>query len=56
MKTYKGLNLGTGSAKKEVLQPSSLQIMGGQRSGGRFGFQMRRPSNQNKSGGSGGKP
>ena len=52
----KRLNLGTGSAKKEVLQPSSLQIVGNQRSSGRFGFQARRPNNQNKPGGSSGKP
>ena len=38
MKTNKGLNLGTGSAQKEVLQPSPLQIMGGRHSGGRFRF------------------
>ena len=55
-KTDRGLNLGTGGKQKEVLQPSPLQIVGSQRSGGRFGFQMRRPNNQNKFGGSGGKP
>ena len=39
-----------------MLQPSLLQVVGNQRSGGRFGFQARRPNNQNKSSGSGGKP
>ena len=56
MKTDKGLSLGIGSGQKEVLQPSSLQIMGGQHSGGRFGFQTRKPNNQNKSSESSGKP
>ena len=37
MKTDKGLSFGTGSAQKEVFQPSPLQIVGSQRSGGRFG-------------------
>ena len=37
-KTDKGLSLGTGGGQKEVLQPSPLQIVGNQRSGGRFGF------------------
>ena len=55
-KTDKSLNFGTGSAQKEVLQPSPLQMMGNQRSGGRFGFQARRPNNQNKPGGPSGKP
>ena len=55
-KTDKGLSLGTGGGQKEVLQPSPLQIVGNQRNGGRFGFQTRRPNNQNKFGGSGGKP
>ena len=55
-KTDKSLNLGTGSAQKEVLQPSPLQMVGSQHSGGRFGFQARRPNNQNKPGGSDGKP
>ena len=31
-------------------------MVGKQRSGGRFGFQTRRPNNQNKPGRSGGKP
>ena len=55
-KTDKSLNLSTSNAQKEVLQPSPLQMVGNQRSGGWFGFQARRPNNQNKSGGSGGKP
>ena len=55
-KTNKSLNLSTGSAQKEVLQPSPLQMVGNQGSGGRFGFQVRRPNNQNKPGGSSGKP
>ena len=37
-KTNKGLNLGSGGVQKEVLQPSPLQMVEGQRSGGRFGF------------------
>ena len=36
-KTDKGLSLNTGNAQKEVLQPSPLQMVGGQCSGGRFG-------------------
>ena len=56
MKTNKGLSLGTSGGQKEVLQQSPLQIVGNQRSGGRFGFQARRPNNQNKPGGSSGKP
>ena len=56
MKTDKGLSLGTGVGQKEVLQPSPLQIVGNQRSGRRFGFQARRPNNQNNPGGSSGKP
>ena len=55
-KMEKGLSLGASGAQKEVLQPSPLQIVGNQRSGGRFGFQPRRPNNQNKPGGSEGKP
>ena len=55
-KMNKGLSLGTGGGQKEVLQPSPLQMVGNQLSGGRFGFQARRPSNQNKPGGSSGKP
>ena len=55
-KTNKGLSLGTGGGQKEVLQPSPLQMVRNQCSGGRFGFQAKRPNNQNKSGGSGGKP
>ena len=37
-KTDKGLSLGIGSGQKEALQPSPLQMVGNQRSGGRFGF------------------
>ena len=55
-KTDKGLSLGIGGGQKEVLQPSPLQIVGNQHSGGRFRFQTRRPNNQNKFGGFGGKP
>ena len=55
-KTDKGLSLGTSGRQKEVLQPSPLQIVGNQHSGGRFGFQTRRPNNQSKPSGSGGKP
>ena len=55
-KMDKGLSLGTGGGQKEVLEPSPLQIVGSQRSGGRFEFQTRKPNNQKKSGGSGGKP
>ena len=40
--------MGTGGGQKEVLQPSPLQIVGNQRGGGKFGFQARRPNNQNK--------
>ena len=54
-KTEKGLNLGTGSAQKEVLQPSLLQIVRSQRKGGWLGFQTRRPNNQSKPSGSSGK-
>ena len=56
VKTDKSLNLSTGSAQKEVLQLSPLQMVGDQCSGGRFGFQSRRPNNQNKPGGPSGKP
>ena len=56
MKTDKGSSLGTGGGQKEVLQPSPLQTMGKQCSGGRFGFQERRPNNQNKPSESSGKP
>ena len=51
----KVLRSGTSDGQKEVSQPSPLQIVGNQRSGGRFGFQARRPNNRNKPGGSGGK-
>ena len=49
------MNLNTSSAHKKVLQPSPLQMVGNQQSGGSFGFQARRPNNLNKPSGSGGK-
>ena len=55
-KTDKSLSLGTSSEQKEVLQPCPLQIVGSQRGGGRFGFQTRRPNNQDRFGGVSGKP
>ena len=55
-KTDKGLSLGTGGGQKEVSQLSPLQIVGNQRNGGRFRFQARWPNNENKLGGSDGKP
>ena len=55
-KTDKSLSLGTGDGSKEVLQLSPLQIVGNQRSGRRFGFQTRKPNNQDKTGGSSGTP
>ena len=54
-KTDKSLNLGTGNAQRKVLQPSPLQMVGSQRSGGQFWFQARRPNNQNKPSRPGGK-
>ena len=55
-RTDKSLSFGTSSGQKEVLQPGPLQIMGSQRGGERFGFQTRRPNNQDKSGAPSGKP
>ena len=56
MKTEKSVTLGVGEGSKETTQPSSLQVYENQRSGKRSGFQSRKPNNQDKSGGSGGKP
>ena len=39
-----------------MLQLNPLQIVGSQRGGGRFGFQTRRPNNQDRFGGLSGKP
>ena len=50
------MSLGAGDGSKEVLQPSPLQIMGNQRSGKRYRFQTRKPNNQDRRGGSSGKP
>ena len=55
-KIDKSSSLGTDGGQKDVLQPSPLQIVGNQHSGGRFRFQARRPNNPNKPGGSSGKP
>ena len=49
------MSLGAGDGLKEVLRPSPLQGMGSQRSGKRFGFQIRKPNSQGMSSGCGGK-
>ena len=56
MKTEKNVNVTTSERLKEVLQLSLLQVVGNQQSGRRFRFQTRKPNNQDRSGGSGGKP
>ena len=56
MKTEKNVSMGTGERLKEAIQPSPLQVYGNQQSGRRLGFQSRKPNNQDKTGGSGGKP
>ena len=50
------VSLGTSDGLKEVLRPCPLQVVGSQRSGKRFGFQIRGPSRHNKFSGRGGKP
>ena len=55
METKKNVSLGTGDGLKEVLRPSPLQGMGSQRSGKRFGLQIRKPNSQGISSGCGGK-
>ena len=50
------MSLGIGDGLKEMLQPGSLQVVGNQRSGRRFGFQTRKPNSQDKSSGSSRKP
>ena len=55
MKTEKNVNVSASKGLKEVKQPSPLQVYN-PRSGGRLGFQSRKSNNQDKTGGSGGKP
>ena len=50
------MSLGTNEELKEVLRPRPLQVMGSQRSGKRFGFQIRGPNSHDKFSGRGGKP
>ena len=54
--TKKNVSLGTDEELKEVSQPSPLQVMGSQRSGKRFGLQIRGPNSHDKFSGRGGKP
>ena len=51
----KNVNLGTSNGLKEVLQLGSLQVVGNQRGGRRFGFQSRKPKKQVRSDGTGGR-
>ena len=53
--TKKNVSIGTGDEWKEVLRPILLQVVGRQRGGRRFGFQIRRPNSQGMSSGRGGK-
>ena len=55
LKTKKNVSIGTSDELKEVLRPSPLQVMGRQRGGRRFEFQIRRPNSQGMSSGRGGK-
>ena len=55
IETKKNVSLGTDEEFKEVLRPSPLQVMGSQRSGKRFGFQIRGPNSHDKFSGRGGK-
>ena len=56
MKTDKSMSLSMSNGQKEVLQPSPLQAVANQRSGRKFGFQPRKPNNQDRMGGPNGKP
>ena len=56
METKKNVSLGTDEELKEVLRPSPLQVMGRQRNGKSFGFQIRGPNSHDKFSGRGGKP
>ena len=51
----KNVSLGTSSGSKEVLRLSPLQVMGSQRSGKKFGFQIRKPNSEGMSSGYSGK-
>ena len=55
MKTEKNVNVSASEGLKEVIQPSPLQVYN-PRSGRRFGFQIKKPNSQGKSGGSSEKP
>ena len=55
MKTEKKVNLSANEGLKETTQPNKSQVYRNQRGGRRLGFQWRKPINQDKSSGSGGK-
>ena len=55
MKTENKANLSVGEGLKETTQSNQSQVYGNQRGGGRLGFQLRKPNNQDKSSGFGGK-
>ena len=55
MKTEKNINLSASEGLKEKTQPNQPQVYRNQRDGRRLGFQSRKPNNQDKLGGSGGK-
>ena len=54
--TKKIVSFGTKKELKEVLRPSLLQVMGSQRGGKIFGFQIRGPNSYDRFSGRGGKP
>ena len=53
--TKKNVRLGTDEELKEVFRPSLLQVIGSQRSGKRFGFQIKKTNSQGMSSGHGGR-
>ena len=55
MKIEKNVNLSAGEGMQGTVQSSPLQVYVNQQSGIRLGFQSRKPNNQDKIGGSGGK-
>ena len=55
MKTENRVSLSAGEGLKDTTQPHQSQVYGKQRGGERSWFQSRKPNNQDKSSGSGGK-
>ena len=55
MKTEKKVIPSTDEGSNEMTRANQFQMHGNQRGGGKFGFQPKKPNNQDKSGGSGGR-